>query len=104
MITPEAQAGINQALDNANNKIPAWSEQALDHLIAFLNNYPFPFQAEEVRKFAADRGLPNPPVNRAWGGVMLGAARKGIIKKIGFQQTTNKVAHGSLAGVWVKNQ
>jgi hypothetical protein len=95
-------AGIKQAVDHADSVNEGWSEQAynvLDEYSQMFAAYP-DFQIEEVRDYADRMGLEKPPSNRAWGGVVRRAVKAGLIERVGFKATNNKVAHGSLAAVW----
>lgn len=99
----ERDAGIEQAVSHANEVCPSWSDIAFEKLKEFLQIFSDPFQAEEVRSFAAvDDEFPDPPSNRSWGGVMLRAAHKGLIKKIGSQNTKAVKSHCTPAGLWQK--
>lgn len=94
------EAGIKQALDHADAEEPGWSDKAYDHLISYINKVDEPFQTEQVRAFAEDRGLPKPPDNRAWGGVIQKAVKRNIIKGIGFAPTKNPISHGRPMVIW----
>jgi len=60
------------------------------------------FLGEDVRNFAHEQGLQLPPDNRAWGGVMIRAARAGLIKKNGYRVCKNRKAHNSPMTIWQK--
>lgn len=96
------QAGMMMAEDNANTKINGWSRIAFNILREFLMFHNDPFLAEEVRSYASQRGLDEPPSKRAWGGVITRAARQKLIKSIGFGLTTNPLAHRTPATLWCK--
>lgn len=90
--------GIQKAVDHANEKTEKWSDRAL----AFLKQYASTnsvFSGEQVR-FAAGGVIPFPPHLRAWGGVMMSAARQGLIEKIGYIQVENPLAHRANAALW----
>jgi len=62
-----------------------------------LNNEEF--MAEDVR--AASRGfIPDPPSNRAWGGVFVSAKNDNIITPIGYKMVSNPKAHRTPATLW----
>jgi|TARA_B100001964_G_C14031867_1_gene508649 hypothetical protein len=91
--------GIKQSLDNANEKEPFWSEEALE----YLKRYPHvSFMAEQVRVWAYANGLRLPPHNRAWGGVINKASKAGLIIHSGYSNVTNPKAHSTPASVWTK--
>ena len=95
--------GIEQAVSQANAVNANWSDLAFEKLKEFLQIFSDPFQAEEVRSFAAvDDGFPLPPSERSWGGVMLRAAHKGLIRKLGEKSTKSVKSHRTPAGLWVK--
>lgn len=95
--------GIDQSISHANEVNPGWSEKAYNKLKEFLTIFSDPFQAEEVRSFAAvDDEFPDPPNNRSWGGVFLKAANAGLIRKIGSQNTKAVKSHCTPAALWEK--
>lgn len=97
------QAGMLLAEDNANRKISGWSNSAMSYLVGFLSmRGNEPFLAEDVREYAKAHGLEDAPSQRAWGGVMTRASRKGIIRSVGFGLTTNPAAHRTPATRWCK--
>jgi len=93
------QKGINQAADNAEFNHPGWAKEALSFVKKIRRKQ---FMAEDIRKFAYDRGLSRPPHERAWGGIMQAAVRLGLIKQIAWGQVTNPKAHMANAAVWSK--
>jgi len=99
----EKDKGIKAAEEHANTVVPDWSERAMDKLKEFLKIHSQPFQAEEVRSYAAiDDDFPFPPHERAWGSIMKRAAVQGLIKKIGLAATKNVKAHCANSTVWQK--
>lgn len=89
--------GIKKALDNAN-KVFDWAELAYKFLLIYTKSNK-EFMAEEVR--AASIGIvPEPPSNRAWGGVFVHASKSKLIKRIGYKQVTNPKAHRTPATLW----
>jgi|SRR5688572_2022080 len=99
----ERDKGIKQATDHANAVNKDWSEKALAKLKEFISFHTEPFQAEEVRSFAAmDDEFPLPPHERAWGGVIKSAAFQRLIRKIGLAPTKNVKSHCANAALWQK--
>jgi hypothetical protein len=97
--------GMTRSMSNAEDKNPGWKEQALSLLLDFLHNSPLTeFQAEDIRIYAYQKGLPKPPSHRAWGGVMVSARKKGFIQRIGYQNVTNPLAHSTPATLWKKSK
>jgi len=95
--------GILKAVTSAENNCPEWAEKAYSKLKEFLNTVTGPFQAEEIRSYAAiDDDFPFPPSERSWGAVMKRAAFDGLIKKIGIKSTRNPKAHCANSTVWLK--
>lgn len=93
--------GIQRAVEHADAEIPSWSDIAFDNLRMFLRYAPdSQFMGEDVRGYATTRGLPDPPDKRAWGAVMLRAARAGLIRKIGYAHAKDPKVHRSINPLW----
>lgn len=97
-------AGIERALENANEQIDNWSDIAYSALQVFVALHPDQtFMAEDVRNYAYDHlAIPYPPHCRAWGGVMLRASRQGLIRKVGVEPVKTPSNHMANAAVWEK--
>jgi len=93
-----AIAGAAQAERHANETAPGWSDRAFEALCAFVQQHTGKFQAEDVRNWA--QHVPPAPSNRAWGSVILKAAKAGIIKAVGYERVNNPQAHATPATVW----
>jgi len=95
-------AGIQQAVDHADQVKENWSEDAYNFLLGYL---PFvdTFMTEEVRE-AAEGMIDEPPSKRAWGAVILRAAKAGLIHRVGYKQTNNKKSHKTPASLWRVNK
>jgi hypothetical protein len=52
-------------------------------------------------RMAAKEIVPEPPSLRAWGSVLLTAARRGWIKQVGYIKVENVKAHRTPAALWV---
>lgn len=72
--------GIQRAADHADD---AWRERAIGYVRLHAAVHA-EFLAEDVRAVAEHDGLPPPPDGRAWGSVMQTAARRGIVKRVGY--------------------
>lgn len=95
------ERGMAMAEDRANRLVHGWSDAALEMLVSFLNTVgDKAFLAEEARKWASEHGLPDPPNDRAWGGVIRRASFMGLIKFSGYSKTTNPRAHRTPAAKW----
>lgn len=93
-------AGIGQALASAERQMPQWSETAYGYLLEYLATRPGSFRGEQVRGFAHARGCPLPAHLRAWGGVLVRAANRGLIEKVGTGPVLNPIAHCAYANIW----
>lgn len=95
----QKQAGMDKALANADRYDSRWSEQAFE----FLKNFPHKiFKAEDVRRTARAQGFPEPPDDRAWGGIFNKARRAKLIIPKGWVTSSNPVAHGRPVMLWQK--
>ena len=93
--------GIQLSLFNAEMTHFDWKSNALKCLQEYIKLNPGEkFQAEDVRQFAYKNGLPKPPSHRAWGGIMVGAKKSGIIRFVGYENVDNPKAHSTPASVW----
>jgi len=93
--------GIQRAADHAGT---AWSELAYRYLEKFLQDHPRNRSlTEQVRQYAYSRGLVPPPSERAWGGVIMRAVRRGIVIFCGYGKVSNSKAHCANAAVWRKS-
>ncbi len=95
------EEGMLQSITTANTEISKWSMKAYETLVEFIaNNRSNKFMAEDARRYAEEKGLPIPPSKRAWGAIILKAAKDGLIKKNGHAAVTNVRAHRAFASVW----
>lgn len=94
--------GIAQAIDHADAITPKWSHMAYESLREFLIGATREFMGEDVRSYAHNHGLPLPLDARAWGGVMLKAARSGLIVKVGYGVAKDPKVHCSVNPLWSK--
>ncbi len=92
--------GIQQAVTKADKDHNKWSEIAYSFLLHYIKSNP-EFMAEQVRNESLVLGLvPEPKNKRAWGGILVRAAKAGLIKRIGFKNVTNSKAHCTPATLW----
>ena len=97
------EVGILQSAAHADDIIDGWTSRALLWVQIFLTIHGNkPFMGEDVRNYASERGFDKPPHLRAWGYVIRTAAKQGIIRPAGYQQTSNPLAHKAVANLWVK--
>ena len=93
-------AGIKTAVEHADavQPEPKWSDLAYSFLEQYIQTRQ-KFMTEEVR--AASEGIvPEPPSLRAWGGIVVRAANRGLIEKAGYQEVQNPKAHRTPSSVW----
>lgn len=95
------KAGMQLAIQHAEDKHEGWADEALNHLADFIRNRRTPFMCEEVRLYAESMGLPKAPSNRAWGSIVQAAKKRQLIKHVGFSQVSNPKAHCANASLWV---
>lgn len=91
--------GMRVASLNAESISPKWGEQAYLELKEFVRWNPgMQFMAEDVRAWAGN--VAPPPSKRAWGAVILRAAKAGLIERVGYKETSNPLAHRTPATLW----
>jgi hypothetical protein len=95
-------AGMQSAVDHADKVVENWSEIAYNFLTTYVLNH-HQFLTEDVRAASAS-SVPLPPHARAWGGVMVRAAKAGIIQKAGYARVKNPLAHCTPATLWQSNR
>lgn len=100
----ERDQGIERAVVHADQVNEGWSEKAYQFLKRFLSIHVGTFQAEEVRSYAAQMDFPLPPSARAWGAVIVRAAKEGLISGVGYKAVRNKKAHATPARVWIQSK
>lgn len=97
-----------RAVEHADRKVKSWSVTALEcvRVFALMRTE---MTSETVREFAEKYiGLAEPPDERAWGGILPSAARKGYIRKKKtpegydvYVTGANLQSHGRPVRVWV---
>lgn len=95
-------AGMETAARHADAVVDGWSDRAYAFLVDYVGaNRQRRFMAEDVRVAAEETGFPGPPDNRAWGAVVAKAARKHLIKRIGYGPQSSASCHCSPKSIWV---
>ncbi len=90
--------GILKAAQHAEEIYDQWQMKALAFLETYAMNH-HRFSGEMVRLEA--RGIvPEPPSLRAWGGILMGASKRGWIKQVGYVRVENPRAHKANAALW----
>jgi len=102
----EAQAlrdkGIERAINHADRVHFNWSDRAFESLktVAKTLGKGECITSEYVRAHAEFHGLQTPPDKRAWGAVMLKAARAKLIVKKGWTTATDPKVHCNPVSLW----
>lgn len=92
--------GIQLSLDHAEYRHEGWQEQAYGLLQDFIKGRVSDFLCEDFREYCERHGLTTPPSLRAYGGIILKAARNGLIRNSGYAKVKNEKAHQANAAVW----
>lgn len=92
--------GMDRAAAHADAVHGGWSNFAYDILLRYAEKHEV-FMAEDVREFArVVDGFEDPPDGRAWGSVVMRAAKAGIIKRIGYAPMKSPNCHANPKSVW----
>jgi len=96
--------GMKRAAIHADEVQAGWTNQAYAALRCFLATKALgaTFISEEVRAYATEHGMPDPPDDRAWGSVMTRGAKAGLYRRHGFTTSINPAAHCRPVTQWVK--
>lgn len=94
-----ALEGMTRAVDHADRIEPGWSERAYRMLLQYAASH-FEFMTEDVRTWAHDAGLPQPPDSRAWGAVTLRAVKARLLIRDRYRKTRIPPAHACDRPVW----
>jgi len=86
---PLAEEAMRRAVEHANRVSQKWSERALSLVVEYATRHES-FRTEHVRVSAELSGFEVPPSRRAWGSVMVVAARKNIIRRSGFAMSAQQ--------------
>lgn len=92
--------GMVRSECHAEIKSPGWSDRAYRMLLLYIRKIQTPFMTEEVRHFAKQKGLEDPPSQRAWGSVIRRAVKNRVIISVGYGRTLNPNAHRTPANIW----
>jgi hypothetical protein len=91
------------AIDRAYEAAPdSWKEQAWELCLSFaarMSHSGETWTAEQLRRYCADRGLPDREP-RAFGGILQSLSRDGCIVASGWEETSNPRAHKRLVRKW----
>ena len=94
--------GMQEALSHAVSVQHDWAEQAMNALRVYIGAHPGKeFMTEKVRAYAHGYlKVPRPPHGRAWGGIMVKAARLGLIERVRLGPVEAASSHMANATVW----
>lgn len=95
------EIGMQKAIDSANAKHTDWSNNAYDFLLNYLDTVSCEFLCEDFR-LASVGFVSDPPSKRAFGSIMIRAAKNGLIRKVGYGTVHNPTAHSCFASKWEK--
>lgn len=100
--TDAAAPHIQAAIDHADVEHTGWSVQARNMLLTYIEvRRGKPFICFDVRRWAERRGLPVPPTERAWGGIIQWAYRQQLIRRVGYTAApTEADMHRQPVAVW----
>ena len=93
----QADAGMKQAAEHANDVHAGWTDEAYSFLLSFARTHET-FISEDVSGASKNSALPQSPTDRAWGRVYRRAAAAGIIVKDGTGISLRR--HGSVCPRW----
>lgn len=95
--------GMNRAELNAELHNDGWSNAALEAVRGYARTHKgVQFMAERVREWAHTwKMVPEEKNGRAWGAIMLRAAKLGIIRHVGYGLTENVNTHKTPASLWM---
>ena len=98
-----AAEGASVAADHADDEYGFWSIYAEEYFRRFIKEKPnCTFMTEQVREFAERDGFQPPPDKRAWGSVAANMSRCGVIKKLGYSQSTIPSHHAGIKTLWTQ--
>lgn len=95
--------GMKRALDHAEDVHDCWGQKAYNLLVCWLRNKGSgrQFKAEDFRIHCElTDAIDRPPSDRAYGAVVIRAAKAGLIKKIGYATVVNPKAHRTPCTLW----
>lgn len=97
MARQQAEAGMRQALEHAEQECQAWGDLAYRFLCEFARTHPS-FISEDVSDYSKVWGMVQPPTDRAWGSIYRRAQAAGVIVMDGSGRSRRR--HSSLCPRW----
>ena len=87
----ERNEAMQRAVDAADGRVPKWSDVALEYVRLYaIQHRGERFIGRDVTQAAKAYGLESPANDKAWGAVLMRAAREGVIRKVGYAQDRNR--------------
>lgn len=96
-----AEEGAKRAIDHADSVNSGWSDMAYNILMSYPDR-GLPFMTEDVREHADKLGLPRPPDQRSWGGIIRRATRDGKLKRVGYAPMKSPNCNANPKSVWMR--
>lgn len=88
-----------RAEEHAEAVAAGWQDRAVELIRAYPERE---FMTEDLREYAGSMNFPEPPDTRAWGAVVRRAAREGMIRSMGYQNTKGEAGHQRPGTLWRK--
>jgi hypothetical protein len=92
--------GIKRAVDHAEREAPGWQSRAVEFIARFARANAGEFFVEDIRTWAHNNGLDEPPHARAWGAAILLARKRGLVTFVEYRKKPHDGAHKTPASVW----
>lgn len=93
-----AQDGMDRALSGAESVVPKWGETAYQFLVEYARRHQRFAGWMCVKSAALDPNFPQPPNEKAWGGPIQKAARRGVIRRVGTTEDPHR--HANPVPLW----
>jgi hypothetical protein len=101
LVWDATERDIKRAVDHADREVADWSDRAAQSLKAYIAAHRGErFTSPQVRAWAYEQGLPQPPTNMAWGGIFLRASKQSLIRRAGYTQYGDATMHRQSVAVW----
>lgn len=93
----EGRRRRDEAITYAGANTPiGWADLVDDTIVEFAERC-VPFVVDDIREVT---GHPLGASDNAFGARFMAAARRGLIRKVGYQQSTRPERHGGIVAVW----
>jgi hypothetical protein len=96
-----AEVGAARAADHAERKREDWNKRAMQFLEQFIDELKAEtFLCEDLRIYAYEKNFEAPPDERAWGQIIMKAARRRLIENVGLAHARDKKVHANITTCW----